>query len=169
MLFKKTKRNIIDIPYDLRLELRKLQEEKNKYPKISYSLSMSSSEINNAKNSIKNSKIEPSFRETLFKYIDKTNLKDSDVYKKACVDRRIFSKIRNDEHYHPSKNIIICLALALNLEISDLEYLLNLANYSLPNNDYFNIAIKYCFKNKIFDIDQVNDILYACNLNLLTK
>ena len=161
------KRNIIDIPYELRLQLRKLQNEKKKTPDIKYSLSLSENELNKAKSEIKNYNVEPKFKELLFTYIDKTNLKDSEIYKKANVDRRVFSKIKNEKNYHPSKETIIKLALVLELTLDELELLLKAAYYAIPKNDYFNIAIRYCFINKIYKIDQVNDILYACDLPLI--
>lgn len=163
------KRKIIEIPHDLRLLLRECQQSKKKPNTIKYSLSLSDSEIDKAKSEITNFMIEPKFKELLFKYIDRTNLKDSQVYKQAQVDRRVFSKIKNEDNYHPSKETIIKLALSLKLNLEELNNLLKSANYSLPENTYFNIAIIYCFRNKIYDIDQVNDILHACDLSLLTK
>lgn len=161
------KRVKIEIPSDLRIKLRELQTQKNKQPSIRYSLSLSDEELEKAKTKIKSTEVKPTFNELLFKYIDKTKLTDSQVYKKAHVDRRTFSKIRNDKNYHPSKETIICLGFALQLSIEELERLLNSAYYSLPENSYFNIAIKYCIENKIYDLEQVNDILYACNLPIL--
>ena len=64
---------------------------------------------------INNHKEESKFQKLLFKYIDKRNLKDSDVYNKVNIDRRLFSKIRSDENYHPSKETVILLGFALRL------------------------------------------------------
>ena len=58
---------------------------------------------------------------------------------------------------------------ALELEFDEFEKLLNSNNNHLGDNNYFDIAIKWCIKNKIYDVEQVNDILYACDLELLTK
>lgn len=124
-------------------------------------------EIRKAKENLKNFRREKTFRELLFEYIDNGNLKDSDVYNCAKVDRRTFSKIRNNKYYHPNINTVIRLGFALHLCLYDLEQLLKSANYSLCFNNYFYITIAYCLENKIFDIDQVNDILYACELPLL--
>lgn len=100
------------------------------------------------------------FQKLLFKYIDARNLKDSDVYNKVNIDRRLFSKIRNNEEYHPSKDTIILLAIALNLSEIELEELLNSASYSLPRNNVFDLIIRFCFANKIYDINIVNELLY---------
>ena len=110
MFFIKKKRIKKEIPYDLRLELRELQEKKkNEQPDIRYSLSPSTGTIDRAKAEIKKVVLEPTFKEVLFGFIDKKNLTDPDIYKKAFVDKRTFSKIRTGEtkyvsrYTHPNK------------------------------------------------------------------
>lgn len=170
MFFIKKKRIKKDIPHDLRLELRELQEKKrNAGPTIRYSLSPSNETINNAKSEIKKTILEPTFKEVLFNYIDKKKLTDPEVYKKAMVNKRTFSKIRTGEVKYVSRNTAICLGLALELNQKDFDNLLKSNHSYLGDNEYFDIAIKWCIKNKIFNVEQVNDILYACDLNLLTK
>lgn len=112
---------------------------------------------------IDENKDENKFQKLLFKYIDKRNLKDSDVYNKVNIDRRLFSKIRSDKDYHPSKETIILLGISLNLSLDELLDLLNSASYSLPNNDVFNLIIKFCFIEGIYDLDEVNSYLYEYN------
>ena len=112
---------------------------------------------------IDENKDENKFQKLLFKYIDKRNLKDSDVYNKVNIDRRLFSKIRSDKDYHPSKETIILLGISLNLSLDELLDLLNSASYSLPNNDVFNLIIKFCFIEGIYDLDEVNGFLYEYN------
>ena len=170
MFFIKKKRIKKDIPTDLRLELRALQEKKNgESPQIRYSLSPSENTINNAVKEIKETKLEPSFKDVLFNYIDKKKLSDPDIYKKAKVDKRTFSKIRTGESKYVSRYTAICLGLALELNQKEFDNLLKANHDYLSDNEYFGIAIKWCIKNKIYDIEQVNDILYACDLTLLTK
>ena len=106
-------------------------------------------------------KSESSFNELLFKYIDKSNISEVGLYKKAYIDRRHFSKIRSSNEYHPSFGTVTLLALALNLSSSDYENLLKSASYSLPQNSYINITLKYCFDKRIYDINKVDTILYA--------
>ena len=117
----------------------------------------SSIDINNY---ISNNKEEDTFQTKLFKLIDDRNLKDSDVYNKAYIDRRLFSKIRNDKNYHPSKETIILLGLSLELNESEIEKLLESASYSLPMNTTFDLIIRFCFKEGIYDINTVNEFLY---------
>lgn len=73
---------------------------------------------------IDSNKNENKFQKLLFKYIDDRNLKDSDVYNKVHIDRRLFSKIRSDEDYHPSKDTVILLGLSLELNINEFIYLI---------------------------------------------
>lgn len=105
------------------------------------------------------------FQTLLFTYIDDRHLKDSDVYNKVNMDRRLFSKLRNED-YHPSKETVILLGLALELSISELEDLLLSASYSLPINNYFDLIIRFCFKNKIYNVLEVNELLedYNCKI-----
>lgn len=109
---------------------------------------------------IKEEKEESKFQKLLFKYIDSKNLKDSDVYNKVGIDRRLFSKIRIEENYHPSKDTVILLSLALELNEDEMLSLLNSASYSLPKNNIYDLIIRFCFINKIYDINKVNELLY---------
>lgn len=112
--------------------------------------------------SITNKQItERTFSELLFHYIDSSNLTDVQVYKKAFIDKRTFSKIRSNKNYHPSFGTIILFSIALKLSTSQFEDLLHSAAYSLPQNSYINITLKYCFDNKIYDIYMVNELIYA--------
>ncbi len=106
------------------------------------------------------------FQTMLFKLIDDRNLKDSDVYNKVNLDRRLFSKIRSNKKYHPSKETVILLAVALELSEEELDRLLESASYSLPKNNKFDLIIRFCFINKIFKLTDINELLheYACKL-----
>ena len=119
-------------------------------------------------NYIKENKEDSKFQKLLFKYIDERNLKDSDVYNKVNIDRRLFSKIRNDSNYHPSKETVILLAIALEINEDELLDLLNSAEYSLPNNDIFNLIIKFCFQEKIYNVNTLNEFLYDYNCKTIS-
>ena len=106
------------------------------------------------------------FQTMLFKLIDDRNLKDSDVYNKVHIDRRLFSKIRSDKNYHPSKETIILLGIALELTENELDDLLESASYSLPKNNEYDLIIRFCFINKIFKITSINELLYEYNCKL---
>lgn len=116
---------------------------------------------------LEHEKDESKFQKLLFKYIDSKDLKDSEVYNKVGIDRRLFSKIRSEENYHPSKETIILLSLALELNEDEMLSLLNSASYSLPKNNVYDLIIRFCFINKIYDIKEVNNLLYEYNCRTL--
>ena len=95
-----------------------------------------------------------SFNEILFMLIDRTGEKDSVIYKRARIDRRLFSKIRS------SKKTVIALCLALELSRDDADTLLSSAGYSLSRSDDFDLAISFFISKRIFDFDTINEILY---------
>lgn len=106
------------------------------------------------------------FQTMLFHFIDERNLKDSDVYNKVHIDRRLFSKIRSDKNYHPSKETILLLGFALELNEEENVRLLDSASYSLPKNNYYDLIIRFCFIHKIYKLTEVNELLeeYHCKL-----
>lgn len=107
-----------------------------------------------------------SFNELLFSYIDKSGHKDSEIYKKVDIDRKLFSKIRCDSDYIPRRNVIIKLCLALGLERNDFNKLLNSAGYSLSSSKFDQI-ISYCLDNNVYDLEEVNAHLYTfCSASL---
>lgn len=118
---------------------------------------------------INDNKDEDTFQTKLFKLIDSRNMKDSDVYNKVDIDRRLFSKIRSNKDYHPSKETIILFGLALELEEKEIEDLLESASYSLPMNNTFDLIIRFCFKEHIYNVQQVNGFLYDYNCKLLSE
>ena len=121
---------------------------------------------NNINQFIKNNHDKTDFQPLLFNYIDERNLKDSDVYNKVHLDRRLFSKIRNDKEYHPSKETVLLLGISLELNEKEIIKLLESASYSLPKNNYFDLIMRFCFINKVYNINKINDLLeeYHCKL-----
>ena len=106
------------------------------------------------------------FNELLFSFIDESGHKDSEIYKKVDIDRKLFSKIRCNSDYIPRRNVIIKLCLALELEKKDFNKLLNSAGYSLSNNKFDQI-VSYCLDNNVYDLSQVNEYLYTfCSASL---
>ena len=102
-----------------------------------------------------------SFNELLFSFIDESGCKDSEIYKRVDIDRKLFSKIRCSNNYIPRKNIIIKLCLSLRLNKYDFNKLLNSAGYSLSTNNDFYLVISYCVDNNIYDLKIINDYLYT--------
>lgn len=116
---------------------------------------------------IENNKDKNTFQTKLFNIIDQKELKDSDVYNKVGIDRRLFSKIRSNIDYHPSKETVILLGIALELTEEEIEELLKSASYSLPKNTTYDLIIRFCFKEKIYNLNQINEFLYDHNCNTL--
>ena len=100
-----------------------------------------------------------SFKDILFAFIDEKGVKDSEIYKKVDIDRKLFSKIRCNSNYVPRRNVVIKLCFALALNKSHFNLLLNSAGYSLSNSK-FDLVIIYCLDNNIYDINVVNNYLY---------
>lgn len=93
------------------------------------------------------------------KIIISKQLDEVEVYKKADIDRKLFSKIRTLPDYHPNKNTLVKLCLSMQLDIDEAESILETAGYSLSHSIKTDLILRYCFQNKIFDIITVNEIL----------
>lgn len=99
------------------------------------------------------------FKDLLFSFIDEKKLRDSEVYKKAGIDRKTFSKIRCINHYIPKKNNVIKLCLSLSLDLDQTIELLSSAGYQLSTNNNFDLIIRYFIERGIYDLDLINDYL----------
>lgn len=97
--------------------------------------------------------------QVLFSFIDKKGESESEVYKRAGIDRRHFSKIRSDPDYCIGKNSAIALALALELDKKQTDELLSAAGYTLSDSDIFDLVIQFCIERKIYNIYDVNQAL----------
>lgn len=102
---------------------------------------------------------EESFSEMLLRMIDEKGLKDSDVYKQANIDRRLFSKIRGDKDYVPSKKTAISFCLALHLRVDEANKLIASAGYTLSSSSRFDLIIMYLLENQEYNIHFANIVL----------
>ncbi len=108
---------------------------------------------------IKNEKSAETFSTRLLRLIDKSGRSDSDIYKRAGIDRRHFSKIRSNPDYRPKKTTVFALCMALGLGEHESGGLLSLAGYSFSHRETFDLIIIYCLRNKMYDITSVNEAL----------
>lgn len=98
----------------------------------------------------------PTFTSMLLQYIDQSGETDVEIYKKAGVDRRLFSKIRNMQTYKPRKQTVVALTLALELSMLEAETFLCAAGHALSISERWDLVVKFCLENQIYDIDSVN-------------
>ncbi|MBQ8263171.1 MAG: O-acetyl-ADP-ribose deacetylase, partial [Oscillospiraceae bacterium] len=97
-------------------------------------------------------KLDAGFSETLLKLIDRSGKKDSEIYKKANVDRKLFSKIRNNPDYKPSKATAIAFAIALELDLEETKDFIARAGFALSHSNKFDVIIEYFIKQKNYDV-----------------
>ncbi|MBR5340721.1 MAG: macro domain-containing protein [Erysipelotrichaceae bacterium] len=102
-----------------------------------------------------------SFSECLIRMIDEKGLLDPDVYKKANIDRKHFNHIKNTKEYRPRKETVVALAIGMKLDLKETNILLERAGFVLSRSSKFDLIIRYCIEHGIYDIYQINEILFT--------
>jgi hypothetical protein len=109
------------------------------------------------------------FAHTLDKKRQEKGFTPAELYKKANIDRRQYSRFMGPEGRHPSMNTAISFGLALELPREEFDGFLQTAGYTLNNSSSRDVCIMYCIEKSIYNIDAVNALLFAIGIEPLSR
>jgi len=112
------------------------------------------------------SNLDEPFSQTFLRFIDYKKMTDADVYRRANIDRRLFAKIRRPD-YRPSKQTVLALAIALELDLDETKLLLERAGFTLSHSQKSDVIIEYFIMRKIYNLHEINSVLYEYDQPIL--
>lgn len=148
--------------YGSRLETRRIREQECADMSVGAAIPMDSDDWGQLINDL-----DAGFSETLLQLIDRTGKKDSEIYKKANVDRKLFSKIRNNMDYRPSKTTALAFAFALELDVDETKDFISRAGFALSHSSKFDVIVEYFLVNRNYNVFELNEVLFAFDQPLI--
>lgn len=148
--------------YGSRLETRRIREQECADMSVGAAIPMDSDDWGQLINDL-----DAGFSETLLQLIDRTGKKDSEIYKKANVDRKLFSKIRNNMDYRPSKTTALAFAFALKLDVEETKDFISRAGFALSHSSKFDVIVEYFLVNRNYNVFELNEVLFAFDQPLI--
>lgn len=148
--------------YGSRLETRRIREQECADMSVGAAIPMDADDWGQLINDL-----DAGFSETLLQLIDRTGKKDSEIYKKANVDRKLFSKIRNNMDYRPSKTTALAFAFALELDVEETKDFISRAGFALSHSSKFDVIVEYFLVNRNYNVFELNEVLFAFDQPLI--